>query len=185
MHHRMRLTALVETHAAFAELLQVLSLAVGARPAPGCLNGSAQRSGFRVVGADHRGVHDVGHDLPPHGTFGATADQTDLFAFDTAVAQQVQPVAKAEGSAFDHRTRQVGLGQIGAVQPDDAAGRIGQGGHAFAVQKGQHQYAFGTDRRLGDCLVEAGDVEGEQLANGGRRVGQVHRADQRQPAAGG
>jgi catechol 2,3-dioxygenase-like lactoylglutathione lyase family enzyme len=107
-----------------------------------------------------------------------------LLALQAGLAQQIQSVTQTEGGAFDHGAAQVGAGQVGHGQAVHTAGGVGQGGHAFAVEERQHAHAVGADGRLGDQGVE-GQVEVEQLANHPGGVGQVHGADQRQPAAAG
>ncbi|MCY1408293.1 hypothetical protein D9M71_236120 [compost metagenome] len=62
---------------------------------------------------------------------------------------------------------------------------MGQGGHTFAIEERQHAHTVGTDWRLGNEVVELIDVEVQQLANQAGGIGQVHGADQRQPAATG
>ncbi|MCY1178170.1 hypothetical protein D9M71_381210 [compost metagenome] len=62
---------------------------------------------------------------------------------------------------------------------------MGQGGHPLAVEERQHAHAFGTDGRFGNQCVELIDVEVQQVANQAGGIGQVHGADQWQPAAAG
>ncbi|MNN59972.1 hypothetical protein D3C81_1751250 [compost metagenome] len=62
---------------------------------------------------------------------------------------------------------------------------MGQGGHPLAVEERQHAHTFSADRRVGHKRVELIDVEVQQVADQPGGIGQVHGADQRQPAAGG
>nr|GEX10615.1 hypothetical protein [Tanacetum cinerariifolium] len=176
-------TGRIEAYAARAECLQRLGIAAGVRMTPRRLNRRTQRRRFGTGGADHRGVHDVGHDLPPDSTFGAATDEANVIAFDAAVTQQIKAVTQTEGGAFDHRAAQVGLVKIGAVQTQYAAGGVGQGGHALAVEERQHEHTLSADGGGRNGRIERADVQRKQFAHRAGGVGQVHGADQRQPAA--
>ncbi|MNF79772.1 hypothetical protein D3C84_619980 [compost metagenome] len=152
---------------------------------PRRLNRRPEGSGFALFGTNHRCIHGVGDDLAPHRAFRAAADQANAQALYAIVPQQVQSVSQPEGRAFDHGAAQIGFGQVGHGQPEQAAAGVGKRGDAFAVEKRQHAHALGTDRRVLYQFIELLDVEVQQFANHPGGIGQVHGADQRQPTAVG
>lgn len=70
----------IEFHATLAKVREAVFMPVCPGLAPRRLNRGAEGRGFALFGADHRRVHDVSDDLPPHRAFRAAADQADAAA---------------------------------------------------------------------------------------------------------
>ncbi|MNH04022.1 hypothetical protein D3C79_632980 [compost metagenome] len=156
-----------------------------AAKAPGSLDCRPQRGGFGLARAHHWQAEQIGQYLAPQLAFCRPAHQADFAALQAAGVQQVQAIAQAEASAFEHGPAQVGAGQVGAGHAMQAGAGSGQRRYAFAIEKRQHQQAVGAKRRLRGEGREAGEVKLQQVTHQRAGVGQVHRADQGQPATAG
>src|SRR5690606_12814688 len=116
---------LIQADTALAQLGETGLRIALPRMAPRRLDGGAQCSSLAVRGADDRCIHDIGDDLPPQWILCAATDQTNPFAANTAVTQQIQAVTQAEGHALEHRAAEIGPSEVVAGQAMKAGAGLG------------------------------------------------------------
>ena len=156
-----------------------------AAPAPEGLEGGPVGGSFADLEGDDFGVEDVGHDLAPDLGFGTAAGGANLGGLDAEFGEAAESVVHAEGDAFHGGAGEVrgGEGLGGDAEEDAGAGR--DVGRAFAVEVGDEHEAVGAggdgsggggEFVVGPAEILAGHLGGD---------GDVHGAEEGEPAVGG
>ena len=176
--------ARVQFHKAIGDLLDAHLVALMISEAPQRLQRRSVRRALADLERDDLGIENVGHDLPPKFGVRPAAGGADLRRLDAEFLESAQAVVHAKRDAFHRRTRKMFPGERPGADAEINAGSVRHVGRALALEVREQQQAVGASRSLARGGLVLGVRPLEILPDQLGRHGDVHRAEQRQPAVG-